>query len=114
MLKGHLNWGPCPDIHVVNGESWPYPIGSMVLLYMVTFTINIPQMLACIYIYIIHGYYGYVGHIKPRRMMEVLRFFWVSPSDPCPSFRDMMFMDVSRQHVKPDLIMKIMVSQGLQ
>ena len=25
-----------------------YPIGSMVLLYMVTFTINIPQMLACI------------------------------------------------------------------
>jgi len=50
MLKGHLNWGPCPDIHVVNGESWPYPIGSMVLLYMVTFTINIPQMLAYIYI----------------------------------------------------------------
>ena len=27
------------------------PIGSMVLLYMVTFTINIPQMLAYIYIY---------------------------------------------------------------
>ena len=31
------------------------PKGSMVLPYMVTFTINIPQMLAYIYIYTIHG-----------------------------------------------------------
>ena len=33
-------------------------MGSMVLVYMVTFTINIPQMLAYIYIYTIHGSYG--------------------------------------------------------
>ena len=32
---------------------YPIPIGSMVLLYMVTFTINIPPML--VYIYTIHG-----------------------------------------------------------
>jgi hypothetical protein len=29
-------------------DQGPLPIGSMVLLYMVTFTINIPQMLAYI------------------------------------------------------------------
>ena len=35
-------------------QAFPKPIGSMVLLYMVTFTINIPQML----VYHIHGSYG--------------------------------------------------------
>ena len=43
-------WRPVHPIrqnHIRSG----YPIGSMVLLYMVTFTINIPQMLAYIYIY---------------------------------------------------------------
>jgi hypothetical protein len=36
-----------------------YPIGSMVLLYMVAFSINIPPMLAYVSIYTIHGSYGY-------------------------------------------------------
>ena len=36
----------------------PIPIGSMVLPYMVTFTINIPQMLA--YIYIIYIYHTWI------------------------------------------------------
>jgi hypothetical protein len=49
------------------------PIGSMVLLYMVTFTINIPQMLAYIlyiYIYTIHGSYGKGFRKFPKRRIR--------------------------------------------
>ena len=43
----------------------PYPIGSMVLLYMVTFTINIPPMLA------------YIPYMDPMGM-----FYWLKDSSP--------------------------------
>ena len=51
---------------------YPIPIGSMVLLYMITFTINIPQMLAYITYMDPMGYMIYamnlnLFHIVPRK-----------------------------------------------
>ena len=51
-----------------------YPIGSMVLLYMVTFTIIIPQMLA----YTIHGSYGYC-HADTRARVGACKSSGSSP-----------------------------------